>query len=214
MLEHYLPDLDPNTPKARKRARILRSATELFISNGFRKTSMDDVARSAHVAKGTLYLYFPNKADLLLAAVSLEKAQQTARLAALFQDKLAGAALLRAWLLNGFLSLLEMPLTQRMLSGDREILIALEEVGDHLTVDAHALQLAAVSSMINGLGGRRRPAQQVADTAQVLIALMYSVPALFDASVRGKVPPERYARALVDALMDGIAGPQRQGEKP
>ncbi|MDZ4053502.1 MAG: helix-turn-helix domain-containing protein [Phenylobacterium sp.] len=58
---------DP-TPEARdaaeargKTAAILDAAQELFAAFGFRRTAMDDIARAAGVAKGTLYLYFDGK---------------------------------------------------------------------------------------------------------------------------------------------------------
>lgn len=40
-------------------------AKELFAHFGFKKTSMDDVARKAQIAKGTIYNYFKNKDDLI-----------------------------------------------------------------------------------------------------------------------------------------------------
>ena len=39
---------------------------ELFERLGYRRTSVDEVARQAGVAKGTVYLYFKTKADLLV----------------------------------------------------------------------------------------------------------------------------------------------------
>jgi len=40
-------------------------AKELFSHFGFKKTSMDDIAQKAQVAKGTIYNYFKNKEDLI-----------------------------------------------------------------------------------------------------------------------------------------------------
>ncbi|MDY0360652.1 MAG: TetR/AcrR family transcriptional regulator [Desulforegulaceae bacterium] len=44
--------------------KILDSATILFTHFGFKKTSVDDIAKKADVAKGTIYNYFKNKEDL------------------------------------------------------------------------------------------------------------------------------------------------------
>ncbi|HPY95947.1 MAG TPA: TetR/AcrR family transcriptional regulator [Candidatus Cloacimonadota bacterium] len=52
--------------KASKRRAIYQAAIENFANNGFHKTSMSDIAKSAGVADGTLYLYFKNKDDLLI----------------------------------------------------------------------------------------------------------------------------------------------------
>ncbi len=40
-----------------------------FAERGFAATRLDDVAKRAGVTKGTLYLYFPNKAELFKAVV-------------------------------------------------------------------------------------------------------------------------------------------------
>jgi AcrR family transcriptional regulator len=47
-----------------KREAILAAALELFGRYGFRRTSIDDIARQAGVAKGTVYLYVENKEAL------------------------------------------------------------------------------------------------------------------------------------------------------
>ena len=59
--------------QARTRERILRAATDLFVAYGYRKTSIEDIAGAARVAKGTVYLYYDNKAELLLHAIALQK---------------------------------------------------------------------------------------------------------------------------------------------
>ena len=48
-----------------KRLSILDSAYELFTSKSFAGTSIDDVVRKAGIAKGTFYLYFKDKYDLM-----------------------------------------------------------------------------------------------------------------------------------------------------
>ena len=47
-----------------RRKAILDAALEIFSSEGFEAARLDDVARKAGVAKGTLYLYFPDKEAL------------------------------------------------------------------------------------------------------------------------------------------------------
>jgi AcrR family transcriptional regulator len=55
-------------PSAR-RAEILDTATGVFVRYGYKKTSMDDVARAAGLSRQGLYLHFANKADLFRAVV-------------------------------------------------------------------------------------------------------------------------------------------------
>ncbi|MDB6077490.1 MAG: Transcriptional regulator, TetR family [Akkermansiaceae bacterium] len=51
-------------PDPGKRDRILDRAFESFLRFGFRKTSMDEVARAAAISRQGLYLYFENKEAL------------------------------------------------------------------------------------------------------------------------------------------------------
>ena len=46
---------------------IMLAALELFTRYGYRKTSIDDIAQAAQVAKRTVYLHFENKAAVFLA---------------------------------------------------------------------------------------------------------------------------------------------------
>jgi len=50
-----------------RRAEILRVAREIFLDRGYAGTSMDEIAERAGVGKGTIYLHFERKDDLLVA---------------------------------------------------------------------------------------------------------------------------------------------------
>jgi len=56
--------------KAAQRQKILEAAREVFFRDGFMEANLDEVARIADVAKGTLYRYFENKAELYVAVLS------------------------------------------------------------------------------------------------------------------------------------------------
>lgn len=51
----------------RRRAALLDAALKLFGQYGYRRTSIDDIAREADVAKGTVYLSFASKEELFRA---------------------------------------------------------------------------------------------------------------------------------------------------
>ncbi len=46
---------------------ILQSATRLFSENGFKETSMADLAKVTGVAQGTIFYHFKNKEELFLS---------------------------------------------------------------------------------------------------------------------------------------------------
>lgn len=62
-----MPDLTAHSsPKA---ARILAAAGELLLGRGSKGVTIAEVAQKAHVGKGTVYLYWKTKEDLLLDLV-------------------------------------------------------------------------------------------------------------------------------------------------
>ncbi len=54
------------------RKKILSVANKLFSRFGFHKTSMDEIAKIARKAKGSLYYHFANKEELFTEVVSKE----------------------------------------------------------------------------------------------------------------------------------------------
>src|SRR4051812_11136713 len=60
---------EPSGPTAARRAAILEAATGVFLRYGFKKTSMDDLARAAGLSRQGLYLHFATKDALFKEAV-------------------------------------------------------------------------------------------------------------------------------------------------
>jgi AcrR family transcriptional regulator len=56
--------------KEHRREEILNAAERLFFSRGINRTTMDEIADEAELAKGTLYLYFKSREDIHLAIAS------------------------------------------------------------------------------------------------------------------------------------------------
>jgi len=55
-----------------RRREILNAARDVFIESGYEHATLDEVARRAEFAKGTLYSYFESKVDLFEALVDEE----------------------------------------------------------------------------------------------------------------------------------------------
>jgi AcrR family transcriptional regulator len=58
--------------KDQTREKILTAAARMFGKYGFQKTTVDEIARTAHKAKGSVYYYFKSKEELFLAVVTQE----------------------------------------------------------------------------------------------------------------------------------------------
>ncbi len=52
------------------REKILQTAIEIFSQKGFHETRMEEIAKKASVAKGTIYLYFKTKRELFSSLLS------------------------------------------------------------------------------------------------------------------------------------------------
>lgn len=83
-----------------RRADLMRSAADLFVAKGVAATTIDDIVADAAVAKGTFYLYFKSKDEILGAlreafiAGFVERVEASA--AACAPDDWSGR--LRAWI--------------------------------------------------------------------------------------------------------------------
>tara|TARA_R110002167_G_scaffold19978_19_gene73282 strand:+ start:171 stop:797 length:627 start_codon:yes stop_codon:yes gene_type:complete len=65
-------DQSPRPRRRRKEARpaeILQAALQEFARNGLAATRLEDIARRAGIAKGTIYRYFDSKEELFIAVI-------------------------------------------------------------------------------------------------------------------------------------------------
>lgn len=68
-------------------SKILDASYKLFLKNGYRQTTMDEIAQLLGMSKKTLYKYYPGKLELLSAAFEIVKTKQTAKLEAILENK-------------------------------------------------------------------------------------------------------------------------------
>jgi AcrR family transcriptional regulator len=60
---------DDNEKRELKRNTIMQAALKVFSRKGYSPAAIDEVAHEASIAKGTLYLYFRDKADLFSSTI-------------------------------------------------------------------------------------------------------------------------------------------------
>lgn len=195
------PEHDPR--QARKRERILAAATSQFIQHGYRKTSMEAVAQAAGVAKGTIYLYYRTKAELLFHAITFEKQRYLTRLAPLGEEALSPLERLHGYIVLGLVMSRSMALVTRMISGDHEFLVAMEEVDAELLERVNRLQIAITVKLIDEATERSWPRRELERRAKVLIDLMYAV-MTSGHMIQQPLPIEEYAQTLADIVVLGV----------
>uniref|UniRef100_A0A7C6E9H2 TetR/AcrR family transcriptional regulator n=1 Tax=candidate division WOR-3 bacterium TaxID=2052148 RepID=A0A7C6E9H2_UNCW3 len=73
--------------KSEKEARILKAAEKVFLKKGFFPTHIDDIAEEAGIAKGTVYLYFRDKASIYVALLDKHLSRAIGLLEAIKKEK-------------------------------------------------------------------------------------------------------------------------------
>jgi AcrR family transcriptional regulator len=73
--------------KIEVREKIIKAAIDAFSKYGFDRTRMDDVAKTADLSKGTIYLHFKSKEDLFYAICENNLAEAKQRISTMFTKK-------------------------------------------------------------------------------------------------------------------------------
>src|ERR1700733_4203361 len=71
---------------AERRAEIVKTARDLFLTKDYDKTTMQDFMNHLGIAKGTIYHYFKSKEELLEAVVEDIVNQHLEKMQALIQE--------------------------------------------------------------------------------------------------------------------------------
>ena len=101
--------------------RILDAAAELILRWGYKKTTIDDIARQAGVAKGTIYLHWKTREDLFVALGTREDVKLAEDIKRRIASDPEGSTL-RGFVKHTTLALMKNPLVKAMLLNDTEML--------------------------------------------------------------------------------------------
>lgn len=66
--------------------KILDTAYKLFLKNGYRQTTMDEISLELGMSKKTLYKYYPGKLELLESSFDVLKTKMTAKIEAILDN--------------------------------------------------------------------------------------------------------------------------------
>jgi len=86
--------------KDQTKDKILTVAARMFGKYGFQKTTVDEIARTAHKAKGSVYYYYKSKEDLFLAVVTQEINVLKSGLTRIIVDNQDATGMIRSYLIN------------------------------------------------------------------------------------------------------------------
>jgi AcrR family transcriptional regulator len=193
----------PRGDAGARRAVILDAAQRVFGQYGYRRTSMDDIAREAGIAKGTIYLSFASKEDVFqalsqrLAQRMLAGAEAASRRPGTTADKLA--AMSAAW----FGTYAD---TVRSSPHAAELLNAKHQLSSDLISDAASRYKRLVRDVLTEAAAAGEldlePVGLTPDTAaELLIASARGL----ESSAPSPAAYRRYLKALVRVMVAGLS---------
>jgi len=86
--------------KDQTKDKILSVASKMFARYGFQKTTVDEIAKTAHKAKGSVYYYFSSKEDLFKAVVEQEIGVLKLGLTRVIVDSTDATSMIRNYMMN------------------------------------------------------------------------------------------------------------------
>lgn len=214
-LNELIGPIDDGSARARRRLHILRAATELFAQQGYRKTSMDEVAQRAGVAKGTVYTYYATKVDLAVAAIALEKREHLGAARRMLDPEISAEQRLRAVVQGMLLMPARMPLTAALLRGDQEMATLMAELPPELVAQNLAQRTDWLGGLIDEVARPHRwTPSELDDRAAMILGLAFVSTHFHDEHVRGGVPFERFAEVLAETIIAGLRHASPKGSQP
>lgn len=109
------------TDRVARADAILDTARDLLLHHGYRKVSVDDVAKGAGVGKGTLYLHWRTREHLFLAVAAREAAEMTTVIAEAMAGDPAEVALSR-YMRRFFVEAMRRPVLRAVFTRDADTL--------------------------------------------------------------------------------------------
>lgn len=202
-------DIDPSSKKGRRRRAIIEAATQRFATLGYRKTSMEEIATAIGVAKGTLYLYFPTKIDLLVACAALEKLALLPRQDAILQSSEPATTRLREWIVFVLMAATESPLMSRLMDGDQEMAEMLADMPRAMVAESEANFYAWLGPLVKEIAseGHRWNELEIRDRCNAIRVLLHVAPTLRHDWARPGMSAKRCAYILADFVVGGLRAP-------
>ncbi|GAA3755149.1 AcrR family transcriptional regulator [Spinactinospora alkalitolerans] len=115
------PKASGDAQRVRRAERILDAAGELLVSWGYRRVTIDEVARRAGVGKGTVYLHFATKEALFLTVLMRSQLAMAERAVQRMRTD-PSSVLLSNMARSAYLEVQRDPMVRAILTGDTETL--------------------------------------------------------------------------------------------
>ncbi|GAA3129021.1 TetR/AcrR family transcriptional regulator [Streptosporangium carneum] len=178
--------------------RILDTATDLILRWGYDKTTVEDIAKGAGIAKGTLYLHWRTREELFAALLRRERVEMLSEVRRRAQEDQGTLGELLRLLAS---ELMGRPLTRASVLGDSEVmgkLITVKRDGGAGAADLRT-GLGTYLDVLAGHGGLRTDLSP-ADRVTTLVSILYGFLLASRMMPPDYRPPdERLAELIADA---------------
>ena len=183
------------------REKILKVASRIFGKYGFQKTTMDEIARTAHKAKGSVYYHFKSKEELFLAVVNVEIESLKNALLAVAAKEDTATNMIRDYLLTRMKLLAGAVNYHETLKAD---FLQTFEFLDELRSEFDEFEVELLSGILQkGIDERSFEVEDVRKTAQVIILAMKAIEIPF--YLQNKIVEyENTIVELLDILIRGL----------
>ena len=167
-------DQAPESARDDRRLAILEAGFETFAAYGYRRSSMEDIAKAAQMSRAALYLHFRNKADIFrsLLAAYFDQAEGDLHAglnrAGSLQDKIEAG--FRAVCGPAFQAMMESPHGQELMDGK-------DSLGADLVAQGEARLLQVWSDWLlqEAAQGRLKLDGPPEEMARVLMAALHGI---------------------------------------
>jgi AcrR family transcriptional regulator len=185
---------------ASTRARLIAIARELFATNGYALTSIEEIQERAGTSRGALYHHFANKRELFLAVYEVVETETAERIAAAASK--SPAAPLRAGC-AAWLELASDPTTRQITLIDAPAVVGWESWS--ATEDRRGLGLLRQALVLEAEAGHLDP-DLVDGVAHILLAALIELGLMISRAERPKAAKRR-AQATLDYLLTRLLEP-------
>jgi AcrR family transcriptional regulator len=185
---------------------VLAEAAKAFSRFGFRKASIDEIARAAGVAKGTIYLGCKSKLDLFYQAILRDLRLWNADLARLVDPRTPADELLLRVAAEAFATLERHPLARGLVTN--AYAADLPDFVERLDeLRAHALSTVLEILRIGLRQGRFRANLDIEAVAEVFLDLMTAAIMFHSSGENAAARLARHAAAAFDLVLRGLLTP-------
>lgn len=204
-LERLVGDIDPASARGKTRRRILDAASERFVVHGYRKTNIDEIARQAGIGKGTVYLHFATKTEVLVAALAREKLRAFEVMRLALAADATPRQRLRACVKATLLMVGDSPLIARVVAGDQELTAILADLDPAMKETALSDRDAFFGRMLDEAIAPAVWSEAARRERLVVIeALAHLAPRVNDPQIHRGLGLERFAEVLADLIVEGV----------